>query len=154
VELRRYLEGYRPRDVALDELFVDQDGGPLTPHAVQCVLSRLKQKLGLKKLSAHQFRRTWATNYRKLGVGDLYDLQQAGGWEDLDVPQRFYVSVDTAEPARASVMDRWTTAHRKNERARSVQVRGSVQGIQAREVRESEPKGAPKATRKSQKRRV
>jgi hypothetical protein len=80
LELRRYLEDFRPADALTDNLFVDQDGGPLTTHAVQCVLSRLKRKLGLKRLSAHQFRRTWATNFRRTGVGDLYDLQLEGGW--------------------------------------------------------------------------
>jgi integrase len=79
LELRRYLEDFRPPAATIDELFVDQDGGPLSTNAIQCVLNRLKRRLGLRKLSAHQFRRTWATNYRKHGVGDLYDLQLEGG---------------------------------------------------------------------------
>jgi hypothetical protein len=83
--------------------------------------------LGLKRLSAHQFRRTWATNVRRTGGGDLYDLQQEGGWEDLSVPQRFYVDVDGHKAGRASVMDRWELESRKRERGanlRPVQVRG------------------------------
>jgi integrase len=96
LELGRYVEDYRPREVGSDLVFIDQDQdyGPLTPHAVQSMLSRLKKKLGLAKLSAYQFRRTWATNYRRMGVGDLFDLQQEGGWEDPEVPQRFYVAMD------------------------------------------------------------
>lgn len=134
LEMRRYVEDYRLRDTAIDELFVDQDGGPLTPNAVQCLLGRLKKKLGLKKLSAHQFRRTWATNYRKMGVGDLYDLQLEGGWEDLSVPQRFYVEVGRAAPDHPSVMDRWEVERKKSQRGRpgrSIQVVEPVQGIQA-----------------------
>lgn len=143
VELRRYLEEYRPKAADVEQLFVDQDGGPLTTHAVQCVLSRLRKKLGMTRLSAHQFRRTWATNYRKMGVGDLYDLQQEGGWEDLEVPQRFYVDLNGDRPGRPSVMDRWETQQRKQSRA--IQVREVVQGIQVRERRESAPE-PPKGT--------
>ncbi len=98
MELRRYLEEYRPKAASIEQLIIDQDGGPLTPHAIQWVLGRLKKKLGLKHLGAHQFPRTWATNFRKKGVSDLFDLQQEGGWEDLEVPQRFYVDVDGARP--------------------------------------------------------
>jgi integrase len=49
-------------------------------NTVRCVLKQLKEKLRLKKLTAHQFRRTWATHYRRMGGGPL-DLQQEGGWE-------------------------------------------------------------------------
>ena len=80
----------------------------MTPNAVQCVLRRLKRKLGLKQLSAHQFRRTWATNYRKHGVGDLFDLQQEGGWEDLEVPAALLRRRRLPNGRTApSVMDRW-----------------------------------------------
>ncbi|MPZ14117.1 MAG: tyrosine-type recombinase/integrase [Chloroflexi bacterium] len=90
----------------LDAVFFDQDGGPLTTNAVLCVLRRIRLKLGLTRLSAHQFRRTWATNFRRLGVGDLYDLPREGGWEDLEVPQRFYLDVEETDGRGASVMDR------------------------------------------------
>jgi integrase len=40
-------------------------------NTVRCVLKRLKEKLGLKKLTAHQFRRTWATHYGRMGAGPL-----------------------------------------------------------------------------------
>ena len=133
MELMRYRDDFRPSDCVMDELFVDQDGGPLTTNAVQCVLRRLRAKLGLKRLSAHQFRRTWATNFRRTGVGDLFDLQQEGGWEDLEVPQRFYVEVGTPKADRASVMDRLELARKKDVRGRksaTIQVVAPVQGIQ------------------------
>ena len=130
LELRRYVEDFWPADASIPQLFVDQDGGPLTTHAVQRFLSRLKRKLKLKRLSAHQFRRTGATNYRRTGVGDLYDLQMEGGWEDLSVPQRFYVDVDGPRAGRASVMDRWELERRKRER--QIQVVEPVQGVRVR----------------------
>jgi integrase len=117
--MRRYIEDFRPRDAVTDNLFVDQDGGPLTPNAVHCVLRRLKKKWGLKKLTAHQFRRTWATNFRRTGTGDLFELQQLGGWEDLDVPQRFYVDVGPPQAGQPSVMDRWTVERKKTTRGRA-----------------------------------
>lgn len=129
-ELRRYVEHYRPEGARIPNLFIDQDGGPLTTNAVQCMLRRLREKLGLKRLTAHQFRRTWATNFRRMGAGDLYELQRLGGWEDLSVPQRFYVDTEGDAPGRASVLDLWEFQRRKRERGRPVQVVGPVQVVQ------------------------
>jgi len=129
LDLRHYVEDFRPRDIDDDHVFIDQDGGPLTTHAVQCMLGRLRRKLGLKRLTAHQFRRTWATNYRKLGVGDLYDLQQEGGWEDLSVPLRFYVDVGRPAAGRTSVLDLWEQSRVKGKRGQNLK---AVQGIQVR----------------------
>jgi hypothetical protein len=137
---REYLQGLLlPRDrhktltgLGFDELFLDWDGGPLTPSAFQCVLKRLKAKLGLKRLSAHQFRPIWATNYRKHQVGDLFSLQQEGGWEDLEVPQRFYVDTSLPRENRASVMDHLELEQRKDARTRRkapIQVVAPVQGF-------------------------
>jgi integrase/recombinase XerD len=162
LELRRYLEEYRPPDVLRDELFVDEDGGQLTPNAVQCVLARLRKKLGLKRLTAHQFRRTSATNFRRMGVGDLYDLQREGGWEDLEVPQRFYVDLEDSGRERASVMDLWETERRKRERVlnRPVQVVapiqkvGPVQGVQVVEPPKMRRSGKIGATSNARSKRV
>ncbi len=131
--LKRYIERYRPH-TTMEEVFIDQDGGPLTTNAVQCVLRRLRLKHGFAHLSAHQFRRTWATNFRRMGIGDLYDLQREGGWEDLSVPQRFYVDVDDRGERRASVLDSWETTARKRERARPVQGVAPVQVVQVGEL--------------------
>ena len=72
----------------------------------------MEPKLKLKRLSAHQFRRTWAMNFRRSGVGDLFDLQLEGGWEDLNVPQRFYVDVEAAKAGRTSswIAGSWSAA--------------------------------------------
>jgi integrase len=148
--LMRYRDDFRPPDCALDELFVDQDGGPLTTNAVQCVLRRLRQKLGLKRLSAHQFRRTWATTFRRTGVGDRFDLQQGGGWEDLEVPQRFYVEVGTPKADRASVMDRLELERKKDARGRksaTIQVVAPVQGSQVVESSKNSRSSRLKRTR-------
>jgi site-specific recombinase XerD len=127
--LRRYVDGYRPVNAATDTLFVDQDRGPLTPNAVRCMLRRLGIKLGLKRVTAHGFRRTWATNFRLMGIGDLYDLQREGGWEDLEVPRRFYVEVGPAKNP-ASVLDRWEVAQRKRQRGRPVQEVTPIQQVE------------------------
>ena len=47
MELMRNRDDFWPPECVLDELFVDQDGGPLTTNAVQCVLRRFRSKLGL-----------------------------------------------------------------------------------------------------------
>jgi integrase len=151
--LRRYVDRFRP-GTTLEELFIDQDGGPLTTNAVQCVLRRLRLKLGMNKLSAHQFRRTWATNFRRMGVGDLYDLQREGGWEDLSVPQRFYVDVTDGTERKVSVMDRWETAARKRDRSHPVQVVNPVQEVQVVVDASGSRKTAPRTGGNGAKKRV
>lgn len=38
---------------------------------------------------AHRLRHTWATNYRRVGAGDIFDLQDEGGWKDLEMVRRY-----------------------------------------------------------------
>jgi len=71
-------------------------------NAVHCIFRRLRLKHGID-LGAHQLRRTWTTNFRRLGVGDPYDLQRERGWEDLETPHRFYVNSERDKPGRASI---------------------------------------------------
>jgi hypothetical protein len=66
------------------------------------------------------------------GRGNPTDLQQEGGWEDLSIPQRFYIDLGDGRQNRGSVLDRWEVEQRKRDRGRPTQVRGSVQAIQAR----------------------
>ncbi len=145
--LKRYRDHYRPQDATTDTFFVDEDGEAVTTHAVQCVMSRLKAKLNreakltggkpIKRLHSHKFRRTWATNYRRLGAGDLLDLQREGGWEDLEVPQRFYIDASEMPKGRVSVMDRWEQKQRKEARAEAGRTRHNREvtpPIQVREV--------------------
>lgn len=138
-----------PGHQSFDELFLDWDGGPLTTSAFQCVLKRLKAKLGLKRLSAHQFRRTWATNYRKHQVGDLFSLQQEGGWEDLEVPQRFYVDTSLPRENRASVMDHLELEQRKDNRTRRKAPIQMVEAVQQVQVVETRPKPRLRALKRA-----
>ncbi len=72
--------------------------------------------------------------------GDLDLLQLEGGWEDLSVPQRFYVDVEVARAGRPSVMDRWDLERRKRERgqpAAPAGARSPVQAVQVRELRKT-----------------
>ena len=52
-------------------------------------------------------------------MGDLYDLQQKGGWEDLSILQRIYVEMEQPKGGRPSVMDRWEQGNRKATRGGS-----------------------------------
>ena len=60
----------------------------------------------------------WRGRFRRTGVGNLFELQQERGWEDLEVPQRFYVEVGTPKADRSSVMDRLELARKKDVRGR------------------------------------
>jgi len=52
MELMRYRDDFRPPDCVVGELFVDQDGDPLTTNVVQCGLRRLRAKLAETTLGA------------------------------------------------------------------------------------------------------
>ena len=82
-------------------------------NAVHCIFRRLRLKHGID-LGAHQLRRPWTTNFRRLGVGDPYDLQRERGWEDLETPHRFYVNSERDKPGRPSVLDSWEFQRRSS----------------------------------------
>ena len=86
------------------------------------------------------FRRTWATNDRKHQVGDLFSLQQEGGWEDLEVPQRFYVDTSLPRENRASVMDHLALEQRKDALTRRKAPIQMVEAVQQVQVVETRPK--------------
>jgi integrase/recombinase XerC len=56
------------REAKAGALFRNNDGNPWHHHAVACVFSRLKEKLG-KKYALVDFRHAWATRALKAGLG-------------------------------------------------------------------------------------
>ncbi len=101
-ELDRYLRDVRrgPTD-AEALLFTDRSGVPLTRRGLQQVFRRLKRRTGIDALCAHALRHTWATRYRRVGSGDLFDLQEEGGWSDLRMVRRYAKGRPREERRRA-----------------------------------------------------
>jgi site-specific recombinase XerD len=105
--LWRYVQRGRPRlKPRGKQVFVADDGRPMTRNAVRCVLRRLGQALGFP-VSAHRFRHTWATLLLRKGA-DLETLRKMGGWADYTM-LKTYAHLDTADlkrmQERLSVVD-------------------------------------------------
>ncbi len=85
--LDRYLQDGRP-DVD-GPIFLTAAGKAFTHGGFYRVFWRLKERTGIKDFMAHGLRHTWATNFRRAGAGDLFDLQEEGGWADLEMPRHY-----------------------------------------------------------------
>lgn len=100
--LRRYLSRGRPRPVrsATEALFLTRRGAPIGAKAVQVVLRRLGRELGLVgvRVSPHTIRHTMATEYLRLGGGELA-LQRILGHADLAMVGR-YAEISGADLVR------------------------------------------------------
>ena len=85
--LDRYLQDDRP-DVD-GPIFLQASGKAITRGGFGRIFWRLKERTGIKDFMAHGLRHTWATNFRRTDSGDLFDLQEEGGWADLDMPRHY-----------------------------------------------------------------
>ena len=70
-------------------IFLTASGRTFTYSGFYRVTYRLKKRTGIKDFMAHRCRTTWATNFRRVGAGDLFDLQEEGGWVDLTMPRHY-----------------------------------------------------------------
>jgi len=73
----------------------------MTRITIGQIFRRLKARTGIKDLCAHMCRHTWATNYRRAGSGDVFDLQAEGGWSDLRMVRRYSKTRPIDERRRA-----------------------------------------------------
>lgn len=82
-----------------DRLFLSSYGEPLSKNQFNKRLKYYAEKAGIdpkkKRVTAHTYRHTWATQMVKAGV-DPYTLQKMGGWADQSTMQR-YISIDTKQ---------------------------------------------------------
>jgi site-specific recombinase XerD len=123
--LDAYLADERPKADAEDEpLFVSKRGQALTRSGVTQLFDRLKVRTGIRDLCAHMCRHTWATNYRRSGSGDVFDLQGEGGWSDLRMVQRYSKARPLDERRRAP--SPFSAARRTAEKRSSAQRGGLV----------------------------
>jgi len=121
--LQRYVFHFRPEPIRGDEnnLFLTVEGRPMSENAVRLVLARVAQKSGVKRLHAHLYRHTFATNYLING-GDVFSLQQILGHTSLEMVRR-YVTLASAQVRvqhrKFSPMDRMNLGRVKLVRAKS-----------------------------------
>ena len=97
--LRRYIMHFRPEPDAprTGEVFLTEDGLPLTPRAVQSMLLRLsnKAKMSGTRCNPHRFRHTFAKTFLMNG-GDIFSLQKILGHSSLEVV-KIYVNLITSD---------------------------------------------------------
>ena len=68
-------------------IFITQSGSPLSQTAVVQVFRRLKKRLNISRLHAHLLRHTFATNFLLANLGDVYQLAQLLGHDDIKTTQ-------------------------------------------------------------------
>jgi site-specific recombinase XerD len=91
VALDRYLRLRRGHKRATDTaLWLGQDG-PLSDSGVAQIVARRSREAGLPRLHAHQFRHTFAHEWRMNG-GDPNDLMRLAGWRSPQMLARYGAS--------------------------------------------------------------
>ncbi len=105
-----YIDKVRPETISPDcnNLFLTQDGKPITVNTVKMLFSRMSKRSGVERLHAHLCRHTFAINYL-LNGGDIFSLREILGHTTLDMVNHylhFTSSQITAQHHKYSPMDR------------------------------------------------
>jgi site-specific recombinase XerD len=102
-ELDRYiLDHRRGGDDPNDPLFTDRRERPMSGVAIQQLFRRLKVRTGIRDLSAHMLRHTWATNFHRSGSGSQFDMMVEGGWTTSRMVERYTKARPFEERRRAA----------------------------------------------------
>lgn len=93
LSLDRYLRERRKHKIAWKpELWLDMYGrGPLSAGGIEQMVARRARLAGVPRIHPHQYRHTWAHQYRKSG-GDRGDLKRLGGWKSDQMVDRYGAS--------------------------------------------------------------
>ena len=91
--IAEYVREFRPQPSNAYEgnLFLSDEGRPITVNGVQLMIKRLGRRCRIPRLHCHLLRHTFATNYLING-GDLFTLQSILGHSSLEMVRR-YVSL-------------------------------------------------------------
>lgn len=110
MELMHYIEKVRPLvyDGDNNNLFLSQDGRPMTTNTVKMVFSKLARSSRVHRLHAHLCRHTFDVNYL-LNGGDIFSLREILGHTTLEMVNHylhFTSSQITVQHHKYSPMDR------------------------------------------------
>jgi site-specific recombinase XerD len=110
--LWHYIEKVRPDPVGgCDNLFLSQDGTPMTVNSLKLAFSRLAKTSGVERLHVHLCRHTFAINYL-LNGGDIFSLKEILGHTTLEMVNRYLHFTNaqiTAQHHKYSPMDKFTS---------------------------------------------
>jgi len=97
--LWRYLI-HRP-DNGRIELWLNEEGKPLSPTAVQCMIKRLKERAGIDGGgSVHRFRHTFALNFLRVDK-NVFNLQYLLGHSELEMVRRYTATLGMEDALKA-----------------------------------------------------
>ncbi len=89
--IQNWLE-VRPTEADVDELFVSIGGStprqPFTRHGLRITLTKLGNKAGVKGVTPHAFRRSFACIADEAGASTR-KIQSWGGWSDIKMVERY-----------------------------------------------------------------
>lgn len=70
-------------------LFPTRTGGLFDEHGWAKVFVRIRVRSGVRSLSAHVLRHTWATNYMRSPGASVLELKRQGGWTRWEMVERY-----------------------------------------------------------------
>jgi integrase/recombinase XerC/integrase/recombinase XerD len=94
-KLRKALELYIDKRITADTpkgdkyLFLSARYKPITEYTMYDLMKRIKADTGIKRIHAHLFRHTFATNFLIYGLGDVYELSRLLGHGDIKITEQY-----------------------------------------------------------------
>ena len=91
----------RPEPVGCDNFFLTKEGIPVSPSAVEQMLTRVGNRTGVRRVTPHRFRHSFALLFLRNG-GDSFHLQRLLGHSTLEMTRRYtrLADVDIKEAHR------------------------------------------------------
>ena len=83
-------------DAETNYLFQTNNLTPMTSACVHSLMRKLKKRTGIKRIHAHLFRHTFATNFLVHGLGDVYELSRILGHSEIRVTEKYLQLASTA----------------------------------------------------------
>jgi integrase/recombinase XerC/integrase/recombinase XerD len=72
-----------------EAFFLTANGTPITTGCISSLMGRLKKRTGIKRIHAHLFRHTFATNFLVHGLGDIYELSRILGHGEIKTTEKY-----------------------------------------------------------------
>jgi integrase/recombinase XerC/integrase/recombinase XerD len=85
--LDKRITAYAPNDDKF--VFLSARHKPITDDTMTDLMQRIKNNTGIKRIHAHLFRHTFATNYLIYGLGDVYELSRLLGHGDIKITEKY-----------------------------------------------------------------